>query len=94
MVSSTNVGRFRDGKRYTVVGVIGWQFVPQDIRTAAIMLVSDILSNDYQWRNKYLNKVNLSEITFELNSSAFLGTGNAVVDSILDAYKNIGIVLI
>lgn len=94
LVSSGNVGRFRDGKRYAVSGVIGWQYVPQDIRTATVMLVSDILSNDYQWRNKYLNKVNLSEITFELNSGAFLGTGNAVVDSILDAYKNIGIVLI
>jgi len=57
-------------------------------------LVSDVLSNDYSWRNKYLGKVNLSEITFELNSAAYLGTGNAVVDSILDAYKNIGIVLI
>jgi len=89
-----NPGRFKDNKRYTVTGVIGWQYVPQDIRAATVMLVSDILSNDYQWRNKYLNKINLSEISFELNSAAYLGTGNAIVDSILDAYKNIGIVLI
>ncbi|NBR23223.1 MAG: hypothetical protein EBU08_05480 [Micrococcales bacterium] len=94
LISSGKIGRFKDGKRYTVTGVIGWQYVPQDIRTATVMLVSDILSGDYQWRNKYLDKINLSEITFQLNSSAFLGTGNSIVDSILDAYKNIGIVLI
>ena len=94
LASSSKVGRFKDSKRYAIIGTIGWQFVPQDIRTATIMLVSDLLSNDYQWRNKYLSKVNLSEITFQLNSSAFIGTGNAIVDSILDAYKNVGIVLI
>ena len=93
-VVTSRTGRFMDGARYTVSGSIGWQYVPQDIRTATVMLVSDVLSNDYSWRNKYLGKVNLSEITFELNSAAYLGTGNAVVDSILDAYKNIGIVLI
>lgn len=91
---SQSAGRFKDGKRYTIEGVIGYQYVPQDIRTAAVMLVSDLLSNDYAWRNKYLNKINLSEIAFELNSAAFLGTGNAIVDSMLDAYKNVGIVLI
>lgn len=94
LVSSSRIGRFKDGKRYSVQGIIGWQYVPQDIRTATIMLVSDLLSGDYQWRNKYLDKINLSEVTFQLNSSAFLGTGNSIVDSILDAYKNIGIVLI
>lgn len=94
LISSSKIGRFKDGKRYTVTGVIGWQYVPQDIRTATVMLVSDILSTDYQWRNKYLSKINLSEVSFQLNSGAFLGTGNAIVDSILDAYKNIGIVLI
>lgn len=92
--NSSKFGRFYDNKQYTIEGVIGWQYVPQDIRTATIMLVADYLSNDLQWRNKYLSKVNLSEITFQLNPAAFVGTGNAMVDSILDAYKNIGIVLI
>jgi hypothetical protein len=86
--------RFVNGKRYTVSGTIGWQNVPQDIRAATVLLAGDILSRDYQWRNKYLNKVNLSEITFDINSAAFVGTGNAIVDSILDTYKNVGIVII
>lgn len=91
---STSKSRFVNGKRYSVSGAIGWQNVPQDIRAATVMLVGDILSRDYQWRNKYLSRVNLSEISFDINSAAFVGTGNAIVDSILDSYKNVGIVII
>jgi hypothetical protein len=91
---TTSKNRFVNGKRYTVKGIIGWQNVPQDIRAATVMLAGDILSRDYQWRNKYLSKVNLSEIAFDINSAAFVGTGNAIVDSILDSYKNVGIVII
>jgi len=93
-IYQSSTGRFKQNKRYRVVGTIGWPYVPQDIRAAAVMLVSDYLTNDYQWRNRYLSKVNLTEVTFELNSAAFSSTGNAIVDSILDQYKNIVIVVI
>lgn len=93
-VLNSKRGRFSDNRRYRVLGTMGWQYVPQDIRAAAVMLVSDYLTNDYQWRNRYLNKVNLTEVSFELNSAAFSSTGNAIVDSILDNYKNIVITVI
>lgn len=91
---STSVARFVNNKRYTVEGTIGWQYVPKDIRTATVLLVGDILTSDYEWRNKYLNQVNLSEVSFKINSGAFMGTGNATVDAILDGYRDIGIVLL
>jgi hypothetical protein len=91
---ATTASRFANNKRYSVEGTIGWQYVPSDIRTAAILLVGDILTSDYEWRNKYLNQVNLSEVSFKINSAAFQGTGNATVDSILDAYTDVGIVLL
>ena len=87
-------GRFRDHSRYKVAGEIGWPYVPQDIRRCAVILAGDYLAQDSQWRNKYLKKVNLSEVSFELSAGAFNGTGNALVDSILDQYRNIGIVVI
>ena len=59
-----------------------------------MMLVGDMLTNDYNWRNKYLNKVNLSEISFSMAGGAFNGTGNIAVDNILDLYRNIRIVVI
>jgi hypothetical protein len=87
-------GRFRDNTRYRFEGMIGYKYVPEDIKIAAMLLVNDILANDFNWRNKYLKKVNLSEISFEMAGGAFNGTGNLTVDNILDQYRNVNIVII
>lgn len=87
-------GKFRDHVRYTFYGDIGWSYVPQDISWCAMKLAGNLLSKDSEWREKYLAKVNLSEISFELAKGAFNGTGDVIVDSILDSYRNTGIVLI
>jgi hypothetical protein len=87
-------GRFRTNARYFFTGQIGYNYVPQDIKLAAILLAGDYLSRDYEWRNKYLNKVDLAEISFEMHQGAFNGTGNVIVDQILDDYRNLGIIVI
>ena len=87
-------GRFRDASRYKFVGSIGYKYVPEDIKQASMLLVNDLLSNDYAWRNKYLSKVDLSEISFEMSKGAFNGTGNITVDNILDQYRNINMMII
>jgi hypothetical protein len=87
-------GRFRNGSRYKFQGLVGWKYVPEDIKIASMLLVGDIMANDYNWRNKYLKRVNLSEISFEMAKGAFNGTGNITVDNILDLYKNVNIVII
>jgi hypothetical protein len=87
-------GRFRSGNRYMIYGEKGWPYVPQDVRRMTVVLAGDYLAQDSQWRQKYLKKVNLSEISFELADGAFNGTGNAIVDSVLDSYRNTGIVII
>jgi hypothetical protein len=87
-------GKFRDNSRYAFQGTIGYKYVPEDIKIATILLVNDILSNDYNWRVKYLSKVDLSEISFEMHKGAFNGTGNLNVDNILDQYRHVNIVII
>jgi hypothetical protein len=87
-------GRFRSGSRYTLYGTIGYKYVPQDIKLCSILLAGDYLSRDYEWRNKYLSKVDLAEISFEMHNGAFSGTGNVIVDQILDNYRNLGIIVI
>jgi len=87
-------GRFRDHTRYKFVGQIGYKYVPQDIKLCSLLLVGDLLSNDSPWRTKYLKKVTLAEVGFELAGGAFNGTGNVIVDGILDQYRNLGIVVI
>jgi len=59
-----------------------------------MLLQQDIMSNDYNWRNKYLSQVNLSEISFKMAGGAFNGTGNVMVDNILDQYRKANIVII
>jgi len=61
---------------------------------SSMLLQQDIMSNDYNWRNKYLSQVNLSEISFKMASGAFNGTGNVMVDNILDQYRKANIVII
>jgi len=68
--------------------------VPEDIKLACMLLINDILSNDYNWRNKYLSQVELSEISFKMAGGAFNGTGNITVDNILDQYRKTNIVII
>jgi hypothetical protein len=87
-------GSFKSGNRYRVYGEKGWNYVPQDVRRCTVLLAGDYLSRDSEWRQKYLNKIQLGEINFELDSGAFTGTGNAIVDQILDQYRNTGIVII
>ena len=87
-------GRFRNGYLYRIEGDFGWEYVPMDIQRCAIMLAGDYLAKDSQWRNKYLKKLNMAELSFEMHNGAFNGTGNLTVDTILDNYKDIGITVI
>ena len=87
-------GRFQDNARYKFQGQIGYKYVPDDIKIATMLLINDILANDFNWRNKYLQKVDLSEISFEMAKGAFNGTGNVTVDNILDQYRHVNIVII
>ena len=87
-------GRFRDNYLYRFVGEIGHKYVPEDIKLASMLLQQDILAKDYNWRNKYLSQVTLSEITLKMANGAFNGTGNVMVDNILDQYRRQNIVII
>lgn len=87
-------GQFRPNVRYRFVGTIGWEYVPDDIKLCSTLLTGDYLSQDSAWRNKYLKTVNMSETSFTMADSAFNGTGNLIVDSILDDYRNYNIVVI
>ena len=87
-------GRFRDNHLYRFVGEIGYNYVPEDIKLASMLLQQDIMSNDFNWRNKYLSQVSLSEISFKMANGAFNGTGNVMVDNILDQYRKSNIVII
>lgn len=87
-------GRFRNNSRYKFDGVIGWNYVPSNVKLATVLLAGDYLANDAAWRIRYLNEISMSEVSFKMTAGAFNGTGNLLVDNMLDMYRNVGIVII
>ena len=87
-------GQFKNGYRYEVEGVIGWNYIPVEIKQAMFLLVNDLLCNDSTWRTKYVKKIDSGQMSIELSSITFNGTGNAIVDSILQKFKSIQAVVI
>jgi hypothetical protein len=87
-------GRFLNSTRYKIYGTIGWDYVPTDIKLCATLLVGDLMANDAAWRIKYLSEVSMSDTSFKMAGGAFNGTGNLIVDNILDTYRNVGMTII
>lgn len=87
-------GRFRNGYRYGIEGIAGWNYIPKEIKQCVLLLVSDLLCNDSIWRSKYVKKINSGQTSMEISSLSFNGTGNALVDAILNKFKMIQAVII
>lgn len=87
-------GRFRDGYRYEVSGIVGWNYIPIEIKQSAFLLVNDLLCSDSIWRTRYVKKINSGQMSVELSGKANFGTGNAIVDDILQKFRMIQAVII
>lgn len=90
----SSVGRFRNGYRYDISGVFGWNYIPSEIKQCVFLLVNDLLCSENTWRTKYLKKINSGQMSVEISSLSFTGTGNAIVDSLLQQFKSIQAVVI
>jgi len=86
--------KFRDNSRFKVYGIIGYNYVPSEIKQAAFLLINDHLYNDSLWRQKYIDEIDTGQMKFKMRDSAFSGTGNLIADDILDTFKSVGIVVI
>lgn len=86
--------RFTDNVNYVIDGEWGYYYVPSDVQAAAALLVNDYACPQAAYRDRYLNIIKSSDWTLEFNEQAWMATGNARADQILDKYKrgDIGIV--
>ncbi len=87
-------GRFRNGYRYEVSGLVGWDYIPLEIKQAAFLLINDLLCSESTWRNKYVKKINNGQMSIEFSGQTYQGTGNALADSILNKFRMIQAVII
>jgi hypothetical protein len=72
---------------YTVVLEVGYNKVPSDIARAAELLIHDIDCGKLDYYKRYIGAYNTDQFRIQFDKAVFQGTGNLVVDKILDKYR-------
>jgi hypothetical protein len=79
---------FADGFEYLVDADFGWKVIPQDIKEATELLISDISTDNMKYLNKYIESFDNDDFKIKFAKNFNASTGNLVVDRILTKYKN------
>ena len=74
------------GDRFFLKGVYGYNTVPEQIVLAALLLAQDYGCREALWRDRYITNMKNADWRVEYHDKAFVGTGNAKVDQILQKY--------
>lgn len=78
---------FKAGYDYQVDAEFGWQVVPQDIKDATLLLISDISCGNNRYANKYIKQFSNGAQNLSYFDQLIQGTGNLLVDNTLEKYK-------
>ena len=78
---------FPIGFDYTLILDVGHKAVPPDIEHATKLLIEDLKCGKLDYYNRYVTSYNTDQFRIQFDKSLFDGTGNMIVDKILDKYK-------
>lgn len=78
---------FPHGYDYTFVLDVGHKSVPADIEEATKMLIEDIKCGKLDYYKRYVSAYNTEQFRLQFDKSVFNGTGNMLVDKILEKYE-------
>lgn len=82
---------FGQGVDYIFLLETGYRVVPIDIQDAASMLINDIKCGKLDYYKRYVTNYSTDQYRLQFDKGLFEGTGNLLVDKILDKYiTNIG----
>jgi hypothetical protein len=79
---------FPEGTDYIFLLEVGHKVVPYDIQDAAKMLINDIKCGKLDYYKRYVKMYSTEQFKIEYDKRLLDGTGNILVDKILDKYKN------
>ena len=79
---------FPEGFEYLLDAEFGWKVIPRDIQDACEILMSDINSDSFKYIGKYITAFDNEDFKVKFSDGYTRGTGNLVVDKILEKYKN------
>lgn len=77
---------FPRGFDYKLLLEVGYRTIPSDIVRATEMLVEDISCGRIDYYKRYISDYNTDQFKLKLDTRAFEGTGNILVDKILSKY--------
>lgn len=77
---------FPEGHDYLFLLETGYKVVPHDIYEATKMLIEDIKCGKIDYYKRYVTAYNTDQFKIQFDKSVLDGTGNMLVDKILDKY--------
>ena len=76
-----------EGADYIILAETGYRVVPYDIQDATLMLIEDIKCGKMDYYKRYVKSFSTDQFKIEYDKGLTAGTGNILVDKILDKYK-------
>jgi hypothetical protein len=77
---------FEEGADYIFLLETGYKIVPADIQDATMMLINDIKCGKLDYYKRYVVNYSTDQFKIQFDKTSFDGTGNILVDKILDKY--------
>jgi hypothetical protein len=77
---------FPQGSDYLFFLETGYRVIPYDIQDATKMLINDISCGKLEYFKRYVTDYSTDQFKIKIDSSSLEGTGNILVDKILDRY--------
>lgn len=77
---------FPNGWDYLISYEGGYRVVPYDIQDATRLLIEDIKCGKLEYFKRYITSYSTDQFRMQIDKSAFNGTGNILVDKILEKY--------
>ena len=78
--------RFKVKTTYSVLGDYGWQYVPENVKQAAILILADMMNDDSAYRRHGFYAVDLDIVKLQGKQSFYESTGNIDADTLLMDY--------
>lgn len=77
---------FPMGWNYLFQLTTGYKVVPYDIKDAVLMLIDDLKCGRIEYHKRYVTRYSTEQYRIEIDKSSLDGTGNILVDKILQKY--------
>lgn len=77
---------FPKGYDYTFILDVGYRAIPPDVEVAAKMLIEDVRCGKLDYYKRYISAYNTDQFRIQFDKGMMTGTGNMLVDKILDKY--------